>query len=99
MFKWRFTIHPIQLSDIEYDTFLKLSGNLNSDEATKKLCLQYYLEYKTVLYEEKQQSLSEDKVQIIMRCAFFLSEKSQHMYNLRVGIVDNERARRSGASV
>lgn len=89
----------MQLSDIEYDTFLKLSGNLNSDEATKKLCLQYYLEYKTVLYEEKQPTLSEDKVQIIMRCAFFLSEKSQLMYNLRVRLVDNARVKRYVESV
>lgn len=81
-----------QLSETEYEAFLKLSNNLSSDEPTKKLCLQYYLEYKAVLcevtprviQENKLQNLSEDKVQVAMKCAFFLSEKSQVMYNVRV---------------
>lgn len=40
-----------QLNESEYEAFLKLSNNLCSDEPTKKLCLQYYLEYKAVLSE------------------------------------------------
>ena len=72
-----------QLSEAEYEAFARAGQNA-VDEATRTLCLQYYLEYKTVLAEDnKLMLLSEDKLPIVMRCAYFISEKCQVMTNVK----------------
>ena len=67
------------LTKEETEEFSKVLHEFPADEKTQSTCLKYYTEYKSV-----SGTVSADKIFTAMKCAFFVAEKSQVLYDVKV---------------
>lgn len=67
------------LTKEELEEFNRVLNQLPTDEKTQTNCLKYYHDYKSA-----SGSISPDKVPTAMKCAFFIAEKSQVLFDIKV---------------
>ena len=67
------------LSKEELQEFNRVFQELPADEKTKNSCLKYYNQYKSA-----SGTVPSDKILTAMKCAFFVAEKSQVLFDIKV---------------
>lgn len=67
------------LTKEELEEFNKALIELPTDEKTQANCLKYYSDYKSA-----SGSVSPDKIPTAMKCAIFIAEKSQVLFDIKV---------------
>jgi hypothetical protein len=69
------------LTKEELDDFNKVLHELPADEKTQSNTLKYYTEYKSA-----SGGVSSDKILTAMKCAFFIAEKSELVFDIKVTV-------------
>lgn len=66
------------LTPLEEQETNQLFSENHVNESTRDLCLKLYTEYRSIV------PLAADRIPVAIKCAFFIAEKNQVLYDLKV---------------